>query len=109
MRRTVAVFTGVAAAGVAAALLRRRKRPEPAAAPGIDPRAEELRRKLAQARETAAEEDELGAEVALDAVVEERPTREDQRDDVDEARRRIHEDARAAAEEMRRSETDASP
>ncbi len=109
MRRSVAISAGVAAAGVVAALLRRRARPEPAALPGIDPRAEELRRKLAQARETAAEEDELGAEAALDAVVEERPTREDVRGDVDEARRRIHEDARAAAEEMRRSESDLMP
>ena len=72
-----------------------------------DPRAEDLRRKLAEAREAAAAEDDFEAEgTAGEPLVEERTTREDNPvvasgGDVEEARRRIHEEGRAAAEDMR--------
>ena len=98
----VGAATGAFAATAAVRRLRRVGAPA-----GPDPRAEELRRKLAEARESAAAEDDLDVEGALaEPLVEERTTRNDSPvvpggDDVDEARRRIHEEGRAAAEDMR--------
>ena len=111
MRREIALLAGVATGVVAAAVaFRRRARTSPDAG-GRDPRAEELRRKLDEARETAAEEGELGAESPPEPVPGERTTREDSPvtgvvDDVVVARRRVHEEGRAAAEEMRRDPED---
>ncbi len=63
-----------------------------------DPRAAELREKLAQAREGAADEDDFAAAgMGAETIVEDDET------EVDEARRRVHEQGRAAADEMRRS------
>jgi len=96
-----AVLAGVGGAAVAAALLRRRQAtpaPQAPAAerePATDPRADELRRKLAQAREGAADEEDFAAAgMGAETIVE---------DDVDDLRRRVHEEARAAADEMRRA------
>ena len=106
MKRNAALLAGLAGGALAAALLRRRGRTEPGAGPPADPRAEELRTKLAQARETAADEEEFeAAGMAGEAGIEE-PTRTEGDTDVAEARRRIHEEARAAAEEMRRAGED---
>ena len=115
MRRILALAVGTATGAFAAVTamrhLRSREAGGPSGAP--DPRAEELRRKLAEAREAAAAEDDLGAdEPGGEALVEERTTREDNPvvgagDDVDEARRRIHDEGRAAAEDMRRGGEDA--
>lgn len=106
MRRNAALLAGIAAGTVAAILLRRRGRQdfEPGAGPPPDPRAEELRRKLAEAREQAADEHDFeAAGMAGEALIEDEP-RPDHSGSVDEARRRVHEDARAAAEEMRRQD-----
>ena len=100
MRRTLAVLGGLAGGALAALALRRRSRTERGATPPADAPAEELRRKLAQARETAAEEDELEPTgTGPGTMVEERVTREE----VEAVRQRVHEEGRAAAEEMRRA------
>jgi hypothetical protein len=82
MRRLLAWLAG-AAGGLAAyrVLVRRRPAPEPVAVEA-DTRADELREKLAHARETASEE--AGP------------------DDPDSRRRSVHEHGRAAIDEMRR-------
>jgi hypothetical protein len=106
VRRRLALVAGGLAGAVAAVLFRHRGRTEPGAAPPADPRAQELRRKLAQAREAAVEDDDfevagMGAEVMVED--ERRPTAPERLpDDVEEARRRVHEEGRSAAEEMRR-------
>ncbi len=66
----------------------------PAASPQPDPRARELREKLAQARDLAGEREEFEAgEIPVD--------RAEPSADLEARRRRIHEEGRAAAEEMR--------
>lgn len=96
----------------------------PAQAPGpTDPRAEELRRKLAEARGTPADEDDFEvAGMGAETMVEEPPPRpvpppsppppppspplEEARppgEEFEAMRRRIHEEGRAAADEMRRA------
>ena len=106
-----AALAAVGGAALATVLLRRRRAPverlapsgevqptpaapEPAAlAP--DPRADELRRKLAEAREGAADEQDFeAAGMGPETIVDE---------EVDDLRRRVHEEARAVADEMRRA------
>ena len=114
-----------AAVGVALARFRR-----PTEAPTEPPDAEELRRKLAEARAAFAEEDDFeAAGMGAETVVEEpppaagtpeppaeplpkpkpkpappkAPTEPPPRDEFEAMRRRIHEEGKAAAEEMRRS------
>ena len=86
-------MAGAGIAGVIAArTLLRRRRPAPAAGP--DPRADELRQKLAEARDVVDERDEFeAAETPVD--------RAEPAIDVEARRRAIHERGRAAAEEMR--------
>ena len=106
MRRNVALLAGAALGTLGAVLVRRRIATEsrPADAPASDPRAEELRRKLAEAREQAADEDEFeAAGMSGEALVEDEPRPDGRTGHVDDERRRVHEEARAAAEEMRRS------
>lgn len=108
MRRNVAVLAGAVLGTLAAVLVRTRTRTGAASggadAPPSDPRAEELRRKLAEAREQAADEDEFeAAGMSGEALVEDEPRPDGETGQVDEERRRVHEEARAAAEEMRRS------
>jgi hypothetical protein len=88
VRRKLALAAGAVAGAVATVLLRRR----PASEKEPDARTEELRRKLAEARE---------AEPAASAAPEPEPEV-----DVEEARRRVHEEARAAVDEMQRSGED---
>ena len=89
VRQKLAVLLGALAAGLLVArLLRRRRRArpaEPAGAPS-DPRADALRRQLAESR-GGPPVPEVGSPEA--------------RSDVDEARRRVHEQGRAAVDEMR--------
>ncbi|MGH3029493.1 MAG: hypothetical protein ACRDNE_01760 [Gaiellaceae bacterium] len=116
----VAALAGAAAGAVLAGLRRRPAEvPEPA-----DPRAEELRRKLAEARGTPADEDDFQvAGMGAETVVEETPRpgpppsappppppppppAEEARppsEEFEAMRQRIHEEGRAAAEEMRRA------
>ena len=100
MRRNLALLAGAAAGSAAAVLLRRRSRvpsPRTRDEEGPDPRAEELRRKLAEAREGAADEEEFeAAGMGPETLIEDE-------EDVDAARRRVHDEARATADEMRRS------
>jgi hypothetical protein len=114
MNQRAALAVG-ALAGAAAAFLLGRKRPGPAPAGRMpaDPRADELRRQLAEARQAGVDEGEfaaagMGAETIL---TEETAPREPPPENEFEAmRRRVHEEARAAAEELRRrAETPETP
>ena len=103
-----AALAAVGGAALATVLLKRRRAPVERVAPGAevqptpqpdppepDPRADELRRKLAEAREGAADEEDFeAAGMGAETIVDE---------EVDDLRRRVHEEARAAAEEMRRA------
>ena len=123
MRRNAALVLGAAVGAAVGALLARRRAPleAPSAA---DERAEELRRKLAEARAATADEDDFeAAGSGAETVVEEpppraeAPTRSPEKpvpateepsepppaDEFEAMRRRIHDEGRAAAEEMRRS------
>jgi hypothetical protein len=71
---------------------RRRKQAEPAAE---DPRADELRQRLAEAREVSDERDEFEAgETTVDQAEPATP-------DADARRREVHEAGRATVEQMR--------
>jgi hypothetical protein len=107
VRRNWLLLAGAAAVG--AYLLRRRGETMPGAGPGPDPRAEELRQKLAEARDTAADADDFeAAGMAGETQVEEeappiRPAAAMSGGDVEDVRKQIHEEARRSTEEMRRS------
>ena len=93
MRRPAAWLLGAFAA---ADLLRRRKQVVAAVEPesGPDPRAEELRRKLAESRTIVEEREEFeAAETTVDQAYAP--------DDPETRRRVVHETGRAAAERMR--------
>jgi hypothetical protein len=112
----VAALAGAAAGAVLAGL---RRRPGETLQPA-DPRAEELRRKLAEARTSPADEGDFEvAGMGAETVVEEPPrpappsspppppppteqTRPPS-EEFEAMRQRIHEEGRAAAEEMRRA------
>jgi hypothetical protein len=93
--RVVLLVGGAALAGIA--LWRAtspRRRPAPIE-PAPDPRAEELRRKLAESRVLVTEREEFeAAETSVDQA-EAAPS------EVEDRRRRVHDEARAAAERMR--------
>lgn len=102
----------VVGAAAAAAYARLRRRSGPSAEELSDPRAEELRRKLAEARGASADEDEFhAAGMGAETIVEEPPsgptgTGAEERPpsaEFEEIRRRVHEEGRAAAEKMRES------
>jgi hypothetical protein len=104
-------FAFLAALAIAVAALRtlwhRRVPRSPVVEPALDPRAEELRRRLAASREARAEPEDPAPEVAVlppaaiqrDATADVEPAGVE----IDEARRRVHEEARQAIDEMRRS------
>ena len=72
-----------------------RRRREPAVT-DVDPRAEDLRRKLEESRSIVEERDEFeGAELTVD-LAEPAP------EDPESRRRAVHESARATAEQMRK-------
>jgi len=100
-----------ALAGAAAAVLLGRKRPRALArtAPPADPRADELGRKLDEARQADVDESEFTvAGMGAETIIAEEPSgREPPANEFEAMRRRVHEEGRAAAEEMRRrAETD---
>ena len=99
MRVRLAFFGAAAGLGaVVARFLRGRRRPSPA---DLDPRAGELRERLAESRAVVAEREEFEAgETAVDEVGLVAEDAENQLD-VEERRKEIHERARGAAEEMR--------
>jgi hypothetical protein len=115
VQRNAALALGALAGAAAALLFRRRPRTEPGAAPRQQSRdqAEELRRKLAEARVTQADEDDFAAAgMGAETMVTEEPrpaesalSEPEERppsDEFEAMRRRVHEEGRAAAEEMRR-------
>jgi hypothetical protein len=90
----------VAGAGMAAVALARRRFGRPVPARTADDHAAELRRKLDESRVLAAEREEFeSGETTVDRV-------EPAAESVDERRRRVHEQGRAAVDEMR---SDADP
>jgi hypothetical protein len=91
VRRLLALFGGFALFR----FLRRRREPEA----GPDPRADELRRKLAESRAIVAEREEFeAAELPVD-LAEPAP------EDPEGRRRAVHEAGRAAVEQMRERST----
>jgi hypothetical protein len=118
VKRNVKVaLVAVAGAALGAVLARLRK---PAELPPLpDERAEELRRKLAEARAAAADQDDFEvAGMGAETIVQEEPPSPPKppppahpaspgepppQDEFEAMRRRIHEEGKAAAEEMRRS------
>jgi hypothetical protein len=96
VRGRITVLAGAAAAvgAVAARVFRRRQHREA----GSDPRAGELRERLAESRAVVTEREEF--EAAETPVDEAEPVA-----DVDERRREIHEQAREAAEDLRRNDS----
>ena len=97
MRKAIALLAGGAALGAGLVrVLRRGPRPHQELDTGPDPRADELRTKLAEAREVAGEREE--DEAAETPVDEAEPTGED----LAERRRKVHAQGHAVAGEMRR-------
>jgi hypothetical protein len=102
-----------ALAGAAAALFfgRKRRAVVPSAAPALDPRADERRRRLDEARQADVDEADFhAAGMGAETIVAEESASEEPvpANEFEAMRRRVHEEARAAAEEMRRrAETDA--
>jgi hypothetical protein len=98
--------------GAAAAVLfgRKRARVPARATPPADPRADELRRKLDEARQADVDESEFTvAGMGAETIIAEEPSRREPppANEFEAMRRRVHEEGRAAAEEMRRrAETD---
>ena len=94
MRRPLTVLSGaIAGFGLYRLVASRRHRPayEAPPEPSADPRAEELRRKLAESRPLVEEREEFeSAETPVDEA------------EVDDRRRAVHERGRAAADQMRR-------
>ena len=96
MRRPLALASAaLAALGLYGAVASRRRRATPAPTPETrDPRAEELRRKLAESRSIVEEREEFeAAETPVD--------RAEPATEVDERRRAVHEQARGTARKMR--------
>ena len=100
MRRLFAWLAGVAGGAAAAEALRRRgARPAPASpveSPGPDPRADELRAKLAEASVDAT---------APEPEPEPEPEAELAPEDPQERRKRVHEQGRSALDEIRRTDS----
>lgn len=92
MNRRLAFLTGGMALGLAAVWRTVRRKPEPE--PVVDPRADELRARLAESRAVVEDREEFeGAETTVD-VAEAVP-------DPEERRRTVHAEGRAAVDRMR--------
>ncbi len=99
MRRTLAWIAGGLGLAGAYRALKRRSRPVLEAGP--DPRAEELRRRLDEAKPLADERERFEAgETPVDAAPDPAPAA-----DPDARRRDVHERARAAIDEMQRDDS----
>jgi hypothetical protein len=116
VRRNTAIALAAVAGAVAGAVVARLRRQPGTALDAPDTRAEALRQKLAEARLTSAEEEDFEvAGMGAETVVEEAPRpappttpppAEEPRppgEEFEAMRQRIHEEGRAAAEEMRRA------
>jgi hypothetical protein len=96
MRRKLALAAGAAIGAAAGIFWRRGRTPAPPAAEP-DERTEELRRKLAEARE---------AEPAAGPPAPEPEAEPELTVDLEESRRKVHDEARAAMDEMQRAGED---
>jgi hypothetical protein len=100
VKARLAWLAGGIGVGVAAAY--RALRPPPSRTPPAeerpDPRAEELRQKLAEARAAVDEREEFEER---ETTVDQAPDPEPEPQDLDERRRRVHERAKASARKMR--------
>ena len=111
MNQKAALALG-ALAGAAAAVIFGRKsaRVPDKVAPPADPRADELRRELDEARQADVDESEFTvAGMGAETIIAEEPSSREPppANEFEAMRRRVHEEGRAAAEEMRRrAETD---
>jgi hypothetical protein len=100
VRRPLAVLSGaIAGFGLYRLVATRRRRPAyappPPPEPAADPRADALRRKLAESRPLVEEREEFeSAETPVD--------RAEPAPEVDERRRHVHEEGRRTAQRMRR-------
>jgi hypothetical protein len=104
VKRILTLLAGLAGGAIGAVLLRRRRAPRQLAPAGRDPRAEDLRRKLSQARDAAADEEDFqAAGMGGDTVAVDQPPARPTREEADSLRRRTHERGREAADEMRRA------
>jgi hypothetical protein len=104
-QKAALAFGALAGAGAAVLLGRRRPRVGAAAPPAADRRAQELREKLEEARSAAVDEADFDAAgMGAETIVAEEPARREQlpADEFEAMRKRVHEEARAAADEMRR-------
>jgi len=106
MRRLTAWIGGVAGGIAAYSFFRRHPQPEPSSSPEpaeADRRAEELRAKLAESRTAEPVVEETPPEPAVENPAAEEPQAEpvDSPEDVEERRQRVHDEARAALDEMR--------
>ena len=109
MNQKAALALGALAGAAAVLFGRRRPRVLSRAAPPADPRADELRHKLDEARQADVDESEFTvAGMGAETIIAEEPSgREPPANEFEAMRRRVHEEGRAAAEEMRRrAETD---
>ena len=103
MRRNLALLAGLAGGAVGAVWIRRRRVARELAPGGRDRRAEELRRKLSQAREAAPDEEDFeAAGLGGETVAVDQPPAQPTREEAESLRRRTHERGRETAEEMRR-------
>jgi hypothetical protein len=98
VRRKPVVLAAAVVGALAALWLRARRRsPSWMEPPAPDPRAEDLRRRLAEARAAAPDVLPTPPDSPRASVSDAPP-----QDEFEAMRRRVHEEARAAAEEMRR-------
>ncbi len=93
MRARLTWVTGAIGVARAAAYRKLRRRPVPV---GADPRAEELKEKLAESRTLVEEREEFEAAETPVNEVEPVPTK------VEDRREQVHQKARATADKMRR-------
>lgn len=100
MRRLVGWIGGAAGGLTAYRLLRRRPRVAPEAGPAEpDVRADALREKLAESRSSEPAAKPVAEEPPVEPVAEEQPVSEPESPEA--RRRRVHEEGRAALDEMR--------
>lgn len=105
MNQRSALALGALAGAAAAVLFGRRRQASAGPSTTVDPRAEELRRKLAEARRADVDETEFqAAGMGAETIVAEEPSARESppADEFEAMRRRVHDEARAAADEMRR-------
>lgn len=110
-QKAALAFGALAGAGAALLFGRKRARVLARPAPPADPRADELRRKLDEARQADVDESEFTvAGMGAETIIAEEPSSREPppANEFEAMRRRVHEEGRAAAEEMRRrAENDA--